>query len=284
MNNRSKNDLAGIQYAGIAGASQDCLDAVMRFLQFGDHIERVRILSSSGTHALLLTVNTGDLIAIKSGFSSGYGGEGPRSFSYVLQLLFLHGVEIEEYEIDPTFIERLDDSALSSSDIEKLDAARPIRPSRWSDYVSQKDFERQHNGTLWEEFRPVIPFAIIDSRIIDLAISFWEGPDDSLLKGYRRLEDTVRNRTGIDEHSAKLFSQAFLGPKPRLRWSKITDDGERAGRANLFTGAYQAHRNPRAHRELKTNLGDQLAEFLLLNHLYVLENESTTVDNELKED
>ena len=34
-----------------------------------------------------VTVNVGDLIAIKSGFASGYMGEGSAGFSYVLALL-----------------------------------------------------------------------------------------------------------------------------------------------------------------------------------------------------
>jgi hypothetical protein len=123
----------------------------------------------------------------------------------------------------------------------------------------------------------VIPFAIIDARIIDLAISFWKDPDDKLLKGYRRLEDAIRKRTSLDEHGTKLFSQTFAGNNPKLTWDHI-DDGERAGRANLFTGAYMAHRNPRAHRELESDRDGQLAEFLLLNHLFRLEKEAHSAD------
>lgn len=108
---------------------------------------------------------------------------------------------------------------------------------------------------------------------MDLAISFWEAPDDKLLKGYRRLEDLVRERTQFHEHGVKLFSQVFLGNSPKLTW-QTADNTERTGRGNLFTGAYMAHRNPRAHRELKSYQDAQLSEFLLLNHLFRLENES----------
>jgi hypothetical protein len=52
------------------------------------------------------------------------------------------------------------------------------------------------------------------------------------------------------------------------------DEGEQGGRVNLFTGTYLAYRNPRAHRELEEYANDQLNEFLLLNHLYLLEKES----------
>ncbi|SRR5712692_697795 len=274
MSRKKNNLLAGIEYSGLAGISQDCQDAVMRLLQYGDRITRARILSCSNEHCLLLTVNVGDLIAVKSGFGSGYLGEGSHAFSYVLRLLDAHGAEIEEYEVDDDVIERLDRSSLTQSDIDKLDAAHPVRPTRWHNYVFEKDWENEKSGALWKEFHPVIPFAIIDSRIIDLAISFWEGPDDRLLTGYRRLEDIVRLRTGVDEHGAKLFSQAFQGTEAKLGWKDL-DSGEQAGRGLLFTGVYMAYRNPRAHRELKDYANEQLAELLLLNHLYLLEKESS---------
>ncbi len=274
MSRNKKNPLAGIEYSGLPEISQECQDAVMRLLQYGDRITRARILSCSNTHCLLLTVNAGDLVAVKSGFGSGYRGEGAHTFSYVLQLLDAHGADIEEYEVDDDVIERLDSSSLTKSDIDKLDVAHPVRPTRWHDYVFEDHWESEKSGELWEEFHPVIPFAIIDSRIINLAISFWEGPDDRLLIGYRRLEDIVRKRTGVDEHGAKLFSQAFVGPTAKLGWKDL-DGSEQTGRGSLFTAAYMAYRNRRAHGELKDRANDQLAEFLLLNHLYLLEKESS---------
>jgi hypothetical protein len=108
---------------------------------------------------------------------------------------------------------------------------------------------------------------------MDLAISFWKDPDDRLLKGYRRLEDMIRERIQTHEHGTKLLSEAFVGNNPKLTWKNI-DDAEKIGRGNLFTAAFMAHRNPRAHRVLKTYRDAQLSEFLLLNHLYRLESES----------
>jgi hypothetical protein len=266
-------ELAGIEYAGIGGSTKDCQEAVLRLIQFGTCIQRVAILSASNDHCLLLTINEGDPVAIKSGFASGYGGGGPHGFSYVLQILESHGVEIEEYEVDAEFLDRLDRSALSNHDLELLEGAKPRRPSRWHDYIDEKHFEQSRSGTLWrDEFPPVMPFAAIDPRIMDLALVFWKNPDNSLLAGYRRLEDTVRERTGIAHHGTKLFSQAF-NPDGALTWTDA-DSGERTGRMQLFTGTYAAHRNPRAHREPKDRSAALLNEFLLLNHLYVLERDS----------
>ena len=269
----AEDDSAGIQYAGEAGASQECQDAVVRLLQYGDEITAARILTCGADHALLLTIGVGDLLAIKSGFASGYGGEGPRRFSYVLQLLQAFGVEIEEYEIAEAVISRLDSSSLRRSDLNKLEKARPLRPRRWHRYIQDRHEDLMQRSDLWEEFPLIIPFAIVDSRLLDLAISFWNAPDDRLLTAYRRLEDIVRKRTGLKEHGVKLFSQAFMGQASRLHWPDL-DVGEQAGRTQLFTGVFGAYRNRRAHRELKQYGSDQLAEFLLLNQLFRLELEA----------
>lgn len=263
----------GIEYHGVPGSCLDCQNAVMRLLQFGESIARARILSYSSTHALLLTNSIGDITAIKSGFSSGYGGTGPTAFSYVLQLLEAHGVGIDEYTVDKALIGRLDQSTLTVSDMRFIEAAKPLRPSRWHDYLLKQHIDCQRQGTFWQDFPPVVPYAIIDSRIADLALGFWQNPDDKILTGYKRLEDIIRERTGLKEHGTKLFSKAFSGETARLHWKDI-DEGEKTGRANLFTGAYMAHRNPLAHRESKNHPDQHLTEFLLLNHLYRLEKAS----------
>jgi hypothetical protein len=271
---RPSDQPAAIQYVGIAGISKDCQDAVLRFIQFGTRITHVHILSAKSKHCLLLTQEGGDQVAVKSGFATGYGGEGPRRFSYVLQILDSHGAEIIEHDVPRSLLEKIDDSALTRSDLKRVKKMRHVRPSRWHNYVSERDFERAREGTLWHyEFPAVMPFALIDSRIMDLARDFWNSPDNSLLLGYRRLEDIVRERTASDQHGIKLFGQTFNPSDGVLTWKKI-DDGERAARTQLFTGTYGAHRNRRAHKELRTHSEELLAEFLLLNHLYRLERDA----------
>lgn len=273
MNRKEAARPAGIEYVGQPGISKDCQDAVVRLLQFGDRVTHVRILSSSNDHCLLLRLNVGDLVAVKSGFASGYLGEGSRTFSYVLEVLDAHGADIEEYSVAPEVIQRIDSSSLTAGDLDALNVAKPVRPLRWHHYVFKDDEDRKDNGTLWEEFPPVIPFAVIDGRIVDLALSFWDEPDQKLLTGYRRLEDIVRKRTAIDEHGARLFSRAFAPNDGRLAWKDI-NGGEHAGRMELFTCTYMAYRNRRAHRESSDSAETLLTEFLLLNHLYRLEKDS----------
>jgi hypothetical protein len=273
---RAINALAAIEYVGLPGISEESKQAIMRMVHYRDQIVQARILSHDRNHCFLLTVNVGDLVAIKSGFSSGYLGEGPRAFSYVLQLLDAHGVDIEEYDVSADVIERVDFSALRQRDLHAIDKARPIRPTRWYDYIIDERFERGDYARLWQEFNPVIPLAIVDARITDLAMRFYQAPDDCLGKGYRRLEDLVRTRINSEQHGAKLFQEAFLGEDAKLSWPRKTV-AERAARCSLFISAYGAFRNPRAHRELESDSHEQTMEFLLLNHLYSLEQKAVEV-------
>lgn len=273
---RTGNQSACIEYHGIPGGTRDCLDAVLRLIQYGEVITNVQILTSRGKtvseHCLLLTYGVGDEILIKSGFTSGYGVEGPTGFSYVLSVLEAHGAEIVEYEVSPEFIERSHYSALLQSDLDFLKTARPLRPSRWYDYVYEEHGDPD-TRLLWREFPPVIPFAIIDRRLTDLGLTFWKNPNDSLLTGYKRLEDILRERIGSKAHGTRLLSEAFGKEQSKLTWKDI-DPSEHTGRAQLFVGAFMAFRNPRAHREIRHDSETELSEFHLLNQLYVLEKEA----------
>lgn len=270
----NENKLAGIQYVGIGGVSQNCKQAIVRFLQFGDQIRSAKLLTSGGAHCFLLTINYDELVAVKSGFSSGYVGEGPAALSTALQLLFRHGVNLEEYVVPLSIIERIDQACLTTADLNYIESLEPVRPWRWADYFTDRDHDEWGNHPrLQNEYPEIMPYAIIDTRLMQLALSFYSQPDNSILTGYRMLEDLIRERTGLDEHGTKLFSKAFQGEDSILYWKNI-DPGEQAGRAALFTGTYMAFRNRRAHREPLDHTNKALSEFLQLNQLYLLESEA----------
>lgn len=269
----TKRSAAGIQYVGVAGVSAECRSAILRLLQFGDDVVRARLLTCGTQHSFLLDVNAADLVAVKNGFASGYGGEAPRALSFVLQALHSFNIDIEEFDVSAAVLRRIDNSALRIVDIQVLDATPAIRPTRWLDYVFEKHFVEAEQGMLWTRERPLIPYALVDPRIFDLAIRFEAGPDDCLMTGYRRLEDIVRERTGLTKHGAKLFAEAFVTDFSRLAWPSLTA-AESKSRGALFVATYTAFRNPRAHRELGESLASLSREFLSLNHLFNLEREA----------
>ena len=273
--------LAAIEYHGCSGDTASCLKAISRLIQFGHRIHTAHLLSNiesklgSGQHCYLFNIDYGNRIAVKSGFSSGYSGQGPSGLSKSLQMLIRHHVEIEEYEVDEDFIYRLDQSCLLISDLDSFESMRPVRPKRYYDYIllegGDKIFD---NNKIQSLFPEVVPYSVLDHRIIDLAIKFVDEPDQTLMTAYRRMEDVIRKRSNFaDSSGSKLFSSAFQGNDSVLHWPEIPE-AEAKGRVALFTGAYMAYRNRRAHKETEDDLKSTLREFLLINHLFILESEA----------
>jgi hypothetical protein len=92
------------------------------------------------------------------------------------------------------------------------------------------DSDKRSQGTLFSGLESRLPLALIDSRIIDLAIHFEQQPDSNLLNGYRRLEDLVREQSGFAaEFGAKLFQKAFVGDESPLMWEGIDGSEQQQG-------------------------------------------------------
>jgi uncharacterized protein (TIGR02391 family) len=278
------SELAGIQYLGAGGDSLACVRAMRRVLAWPERPRTVRLLTSDQVHAFLLTFEREPPIAIKEGFTSGYRGAGPSALAEALLLLSAFSADVEEIEVRREVLERLSAAALTQADLNLIESAEPVRPTRWYDYVYARYQGRHSEASVWGGFEPGLPFVLIDPRIADLALDFHIAHDRVLLDGFRRLEDRIRERTGLVDHGTKLFSQAFAGDESRLTWhgpakgrgSKpdFIDKGEQAGRAQIFIGTYQAFRNPRAHRTSVADAAETLSEFLLLNQLFRFEAEA----------
>lgn len=273
------SELAGIQYMGVPGVSAWCLKAIRRLFKSGDAIDRAVLLTGHGFHAFMLNLGEHehpDWVAIKAGFSSGYAGEGPRTLSEALALLEAFNVPVEEVNVPPQMLQRLDQSALTQKDLAFIESASPVRPRRVADYLLPGDWGRAHRAKALSQLEPAMPWGLLDARLLDIAEIFAASPDHALMSGFRRLEETVRARLGDKQKDAldsKVFSIAFMGEAPALTWKDLPKP-ERIARGNLFVGAYGAFRNPRAHRERDEDWRVQLCEFLTLNMLFQLESEA----------
>jgi hypothetical protein len=271
--------LAGIEYVGLNGITQSCVMALaQRLSNLSEMIRKAALLTYSSQHAFLLFTEYEGVIAVKAGFTSGYSGEGPRGLAASLMLLRQRNLNIDEYEVDHNFFERLEYSCLLRSDVDIIEQGNPIRPNRWYDYIypyREEDNFKEESG-LSRYYPSVMPFEIIDERIVDLAIRFRGDEDAMIIRAFRRLEEILRKRTGVTGEGAGLFSKIFLlEAAPVLRWD-VPDKAESKGRGNLFAAAYMAYRNARVHREVDSGDDTALREFLLVNELYRLEAEAMT--------
>lgn len=267
-----------VQYIGESGITQTCLISLCNLIQAHSDLCYALVLTNDQSHAFIIKDESESYFVIRSGFSSGYPGEGPRGLATALSLLKKHNIETEEITITSKLMHKLNSSSLSDSDIHLIFKQRVIRPLRLHDYLYPFENELKESFKLKRYYPLELPYSIIDERIFDLALLFKEDPDSALSKAYKRLEDIVRKRTGLNEHSSKLFSQAFDKPDSPLTWD-LPDQSEIIGRVKLFTGAYQAFRNARTHREKDENLVQQYREFLLINELYLLEEEAINNDS-----
>jgi hypothetical protein len=126
---------AGIQYHGMAGITQSCTQAIARLIESGVWIESARLLTAGESHAFLIQTAIDSVIAVKSGYSSGYNGEGPRGLADVLALFRVHQVQVEEVLVSQALLGRLEASTLTESDLKAIQTAHPVRPCRLGDYT-----------------------------------------------------------------------------------------------------------------------------------------------------
>lgn len=270
-----KAKLAGIQYVGESGITQKCKNAVINLIHAGEKIYDVKILTVEGYysnfHALLLTLEFNTQVVIKGGFASGYDGAGPKGYTFVLNLLNQYTDNINEYIISGSIFERISNSSLTVKDLEYINSIQRVSPARWYDFVP---LYNENKSDIFGEFPLIIPMALLDKRLTELALEFRTNPDNAIISGYRKIEDIVRERTELyNESSTKLFAKAFQGDNSVLYWENL-DSGEFKGRASLFTSVFMAYRNNRAHQEPKHNLSDDIREFMLINQLFILESEA----------
>ncbi|MGP4715628.1 hypothetical protein ACTXGL_03180 [Psychrobacter sp. T6-6] len=130
-----KAKFAGIQYIGDSRVTQICKEAVIKLIHAGEDIRDVKILTVEETysHALLLTLRYDIEVIIKGGFASGYNGEAPKGYAFVLNLLRNYTDSINEYIVSKSIFERISNSSLTVKDLDYINSIKPVRPARWYD-------------------------------------------------------------------------------------------------------------------------------------------------------
>lgn len=263
-----------IQYLGTP-YTQDCLDAIGFILQTQTYIEKVLLLSCNQAHAYLIKSHRNAYI-IRSGFSSGYSGEGPKGLASSLQLLLKHNIEVEEVNISEKTMKKINQTSLSDNDLESILKTEYIRPLQIHEYIYAiyKTTEYQVNNDRY--YPQTLPFHLIDSRIFDLSLKFNDDPNNAILTAYTRLEDIIRTKINSNSFSKELFEKAFYSnnPKPLFIWQSAENLEASKAIGRLFTNIFTAYRNERAHSEVDKPYSKQLREFLLINELYILESEA----------
>lgn len=278
MNLFGSNGLARAQYHGSYYTTQSCLDAIARLLSSQVQIERAVLLTCQGMHGFCLEANEPESIFIRGGFASGYPGEGPAGLAIALHLFRRFNVDVEEILVSDGLLARLNESRLTTADLKFIDDADVVRPIRTDDYKFDGLKHRgSPNDRMREQFAPVVPWSVLDDRLVDLAVVLPRDPDKAVYEAFRRLESLVRKRCELPVGVAglDLLKKAFRGSGALLTWRNVSA-GELEGRAQMFEAAFKAYRNPRAHREEVGGVARAYREFYVINELFLLETEAET--------
>lgn len=267
---------ANVEYHGSDRTTRSCLDAIARLLSSGLQIHRVLLLSHGDRHGFYIEADEPAPFLIRCGFASGYYGEGPAGLSIALHLFRRFEIDVEEVEVKGEVLNRLDSALLNEYDLESIHQASPVRPTRMYDYMHDGLQHRASPGkSMRRQFSPIVPWFLLDERLIDLAVVLPRDPDKAVMDAFRRLESSVKSRCALAKEvfGVEVFKKAFRGSGAILGWPDLPA-AEIEGRAQLFEAAFKAYRNPRAHRDDPVDVARAYREFFLLNELFLLEAEA----------
>lgn len=169
-----------IQYLGNDGITQYCLTAITDLLQTHSDFDAVILLSYEKQHAFIIKDHFEVFYAIRSGFTSGYSGEGPRGLATVLHGLEKHQMRVEEILVPQKIIQRLNQARLSDQDIDDIFSKPVIRPMRLADYTYPFRNQLGNLENIKQYYPLELPYAILDERLFDLALLFKSDPDSSI--------------------------------------------------------------------------------------------------------
>ncbi|MFQ3246609.1 MAG: hypothetical protein ACI9SP_003262 [Arenicella sp.] len=254
--------MPNIQYHGDNRTTESCIDAIARLLHFGDRIGLALLLTCEGHHAFLLTLNEYQKIIIQSGFASGYGGEGPKGLSKVIQLLRLHSVELEEVYVSSKIFSRIESSQLRDKDLQQIEETSYVRPITLIDYVF--DIGEIPERELLMRFPCVIPWATLDPRIIDLVLILNLGDSSAVSRAFNRFETILKERAGNNSRSLRAAANSVFS-------NGCTSDSPSAAE-KLVTSVYTLFRNSRAHEERYFSREEDIRCIALINELFLLED------------
>lgn len=272
----AKSHGPSVEYHGSERTTQSCLDAISRMLAAQIWLQRAVLLTCDQKHAFFLDVANSHPVFIRSGFTSGYPGEGPAGLGKAILMFRRFNVEVEELLVSESLLDRINRGGVTYPDVDLISQGHFVRPIRTYDYVHFGLSGRgDHEAAIKAQFPPSIPWFALDDRLVDLAVMLTADPDKAVFEAFRRLESTVVRRCGFPVGTAGIdvFQKAFRGSGAILGWPGASAT-EAEGRAMLFVAAFQAYRNPRAHRDVQHDLVRTYREFYLINELFQLEREA----------
>jgi uncharacterized protein (TIGR02391 family) len=100
----------------------------------------------------------------------------------------------------------------------------------------------------------------------------------AILDSIHFIAELIREKTGLEADGVALAGEAFGGPNPKLKVTKLQTDSDKnvqQGILQVLQGIYQAIRNPRSHEKYSDSVQDAEASILFMNYLVTTINKAT---------
>ena len=267
-------DPGEVQYMGIPGISYQCLLAVDTIVNSQNLPRKASVVSWMrdrqnwhGEHLFLFwDWNDVPLTVVHSGFTSGYPGEGPRSFSEALCMIYDRDIHTNLIHVNESDFSAIEERRLTSDLIDVLRNSDD-RPLGWPwPGVMNAHLTQLEDQTFWNErHESKLVFDFLDPELSKQCRTLYlQDAEAAVFTAFKVVEQRLRTMLHKPSMYGERLIKDALDPEKGILTDQSLPKPEREGLLHLFVGAHKFVRNPRGHRfldEQDEQLGVELIYF-----------------------
>jgi len=248
-------DPSEVQYMGMPGMSEQSLLAVDVIVNSELPPRRASLVTNrQGLYLFLFwDWNNVPLTVVHSGFSSGYPGQGPRSFSQALCMLWDRGITTNLVIANKTIFDAIEHRRLTEDLVDWL-RNTDDRPLTWPqpEWIYREHEHQVEGQTFWCTFhQPKLNADFLDEELsARCRQTFSHNKEAAVTAAYKVVEERLRKLLDKPLGYGDQLVKDALDPARGALVDKSLSKAEKEGMYQLFLGAMKFVRNPRSHRFL----------------------------------
>jgi hypothetical protein len=261
-----------VQYLGVRGVTQHCVEAIVTILTSPYRCRAITVLfceklPEEDSYAVCFIIWDWlghEITIVPDGFGT-HNGSGGWGLSVVLALIQFYQIQLLEKWVHADQFERIANGYPTEQDCQQLhqpDFGVPSWPLHQREFGSELWVQISHDTSQF-------PFWLVEPELLEDIRNLEQNPGIAVFQAVRRLEIIVRN---IGEYPAKLVGKQLIeeamgeSERGHLRPLGVVED-ERKAWFDLFRGAIGAFKNPESHRDQKLSLEDAIGQILTVSML-----------------
>ena len=214
------------------------------------------------------------LTVVRSAFTSGYSGEGPRALSVALCMIWDKGVPMDQLYVSEDLFNAINRQHATEEMLNGLRVQGELVEPWTAHYVRAEDKQMVLEQTFWPMWHtPGLAFDFLDAELAERCHSLY--PDNvgsAIREAYILVEERLRaligsSSTGEETLSGQDLISGALHPENGILTDRSLPRSERDGLFLMFKGSHMYVRNPRAHRFVDEKDPQCAIEFICLADL-----------------